>query len=123
MTDWACECSEDYGPCEQHSDVLAQRVGASNRSADELVLVFLDDAEGIDPDVLSPYGRDVRERAQADLASHGGSWLDDHELADELRSVMEQVESYLGGYDDPIYVIWDDGYVIYKITGGPLLDL
>ena len=26
-----CECSEDYGPCETHSDVLAQREGAAVR--------------------------------------------------------------------------------------------
>lgn len=113
MTD--CECSEEYGPCESHCDVLAQREGASLRTGDELIALYLDDALSIDPECLSPYGRDVKARVDAALAE--SSWLDDSDLGDELYSVRDQVESSL---DAVTY--WDDGYRIVKITGGPLLD-
>lgn len=113
-----CDCSEEYGPCEAHSEVLAQRVGSSNRSADELLAVYLDDALAINPDAFTPDDLDVKARVDAALAANGpfDSWLDNDVLADELLDVAHQVESYLG--DAVTY--WDDGYVIVRITGGPL---
>lgn len=112
-----CECSDEYGPCEAHGTVLAQRVGSSNRSADELVLVFLDDALGIDPECLSPYGRSIKDEAEAPDAWEG-SWLRDPGLADALRDVSAQVESYIAPW-----VIWDDGYTIVEPSADcPLLD-
>lgn len=116
--EWACDCT-DEGPCEEHCEILAQRVGASNRSADELCVTYLYDALSIDPDVLSPYGRDVLRAADADLQASGPftSWLEDPDLADELRDVVHQVESDLG-----LWTIWDDGYVILRLTGGPYFE-
>jgi len=111
-----CECGEEYGPCEEHGTVLAQREGASLRTADELLSVYLHDARSIDPEVLSPYGLDVLARADAALDGPA-SWLDDSELADELAGVAWQVESAL---DADTY--WEDGYIIVRVTGGPLAD-
>lgn len=115
-----CECSDEFGPCEKHGEILAQRVGSSNRSADELCAVYLDDALGIDPACLSAYGLDVKARVDAAMSALGPfeSWLDDVDLAQELRDLVWQVESYLS----PLLTIWDDGYVIVRITGGPLSD-
>lgn len=106
-----CECSDEFGPCESHGTVLAQRAGASSRSADELVNVFLHDALDIQPDVLSPYGVDVLARMDAALAELDPftSWIEDVDLADEAREVAWQVESALDAW-----TIWDDGYIIVR---------
>lgn len=117
-----CDCTEEYGPCEGHGVVLAQREGASLRTADELCVLFLDDALSIDPACLSPYGLDVKTRAEAALeASHDAhlsSWLDDADLSDELRNVVGQVESYLDAW-----TFWDDGYrIVQPSSDCPLLD-
>lgn len=125
MTDHDCGCDEEfgcdeeYGPCENHMIQLAQRVGSSNRSADELCAVYLDDALGIDPDCLSPYGLNVKARVDAALAALGPfeSWLDDVDLGEELRDVVWQVENHLDAC-----TTWDDGYIIYRLNGGPLDD-
>lgn len=101
-----CDCTDEYGPCEDHGTVLAQREGASLRSADELAVVYLDDALGIDPDCLSPYGRQVKADAEAGF---DGSWIGDPDLADALRDVVSQVESHLDAW-----TVWNDGYVIVK---------
>jgi hypothetical protein len=118
-TNFECECSEEYGPCEEHGVVLAQREGGSTRTADELSLAFIADALDIDGEILSPYGRDVVARCEADLMRSLGQsrWLDDVELQDELASVAYQVEAAL---DAQVY--WEDGYVISRVTGGPLSD-
>jgi hypothetical protein len=124
MVDIDCDCT-DEGPCENHCEVLAQREGASTRTADELLTVFIEDAVGIDPTVLSPYGRDVLDRANAALEAerspHSGvAWLpmdDEGALADELASVAGQVESVL---DARVY--WADGFSIVRLTDDcPLL--
>jgi hypothetical protein len=103
-----CECSDEYGPCEAHGTVLAQRVGASSRSADELTRVYLEDARDIDGAILSPYGVGVLARV-SDPAAWEGSWLADPALADELRDVAWQVEAALDAW-----TVWDDGYVIVR---------
>ena len=109
------DCSEDEGPCEAHSEILAQREGASLRTGDELALVFIEDALGIDPEVLSPYGQMVYGEAREALASE--RHIEDPETADALSDVVHQVEAYLG-----LWVTWNDGYVIARVTGGPLAD-
>lgn len=106
-----CDCSEEYGPCENHGTVLAQRDGAALHTADELCIVFLDDAQGIDPQCLSPYGKDVLARAEADMQAHESSWIEDPDLADELRDVVSQVESYIG---PDVQTYWEDGYRIVR---------
>jgi hypothetical protein len=117
MTDYVCDCSDEFGPCEAHGTVLAQRVGSSNRSADELSLVYLNDALDIDPECLSPYGRQIKAEAEAADAWEG-SWLKDPDLADALRDVTDQVESYLDAW-----TVWGDGYVIVRPSPDcPLLE-
>lgn len=106
-----CDCSEEFGPCELHCTILAQREGSSSRSADELCVVFLEDAQEIDAECLAPYGRDVLERAQAALAAAGpfSHWFEDESLGEELRDVVRQVETRIDAW-----TVWDDGYRIVK---------
>ena len=120
-----CECSEEYGPCEQHSELLVSREGSSLRTGDELLSVFIDDAVSLGAE-LSPYGKDIVFRADAAMQVSGpmSNWLPDteegYELRDALQTVANQVETelYTLGYS----VYWEDGYRIVKITGGPLND-
>ena len=120
-----CECSEEYGPCEQHSELFASREGSSLRTADELLSVFIDDAVSLGAE-LSPYGKDILLRADAAMQVSGpmSNWLPDteegYEFRDALQTVANQVETelYTLGYS----VYWEDGYRIVKITGGPLND-
>lgn len=120
-----CDCSEEYGPCGEHSETLIRREGASTRTADDLARTFLHDAVSVGAE-LSPYGRDVRNRADMALDANerlGVAWLPDDEvgaeLADELQSVVWQVESAM---PDGLRVYWEDGYSIVRITGGPLAE-
>ena len=108
------ECSEEYGPCEQHGDTLVQREGASLRTGDELALLYLDDMESLGQGDLSPYGADVRARAEAALEANrsprsGTAWIDDSDLVDELNDVVYQVESA-----SDYLTYWDDGYRIVR---------
>lgn len=129
MEDFDCDCSEDYGPCEDHMEVYAQREGASTRTADDLVYVFLTDVLSCAEDV------DIRQGAEVDLTrlhdsitywgddarwtdNMGCRWVSDDEEAEihDEMSVGENVLSDLG-----LSVSWDDGYMIYRVTGGPLI--
>ena len=118
-----CYCT-DEGPCEQHLEMLVTREGASTRTADELLTVFVEDAMSVGVE-LSPWGRDVLERANALLdanRSMGVAWLpeDDGGVRDELDTLQHQVEAELSGLGLSSW--WDDGYVIGRVTGGPLAD-
>ncbi len=127
MSATECECSEEYGPCEDHSEVLAQREGASTRTADELLAVFIGDAIDImegEEDLIA--GALIGTwSAVADAywkACPNGGWApiaegDAYTLSEELADTANVVESYL-----PALVYWEDGYVISRITGGPLLE-
>lgn len=119
--DGDCGCDPDEMlPCEQHMTVVAQREGASQRTADELASVFIHDAVGAGV-VLSPWGR--RFHAEYDEALEGSrlwgvSWLPENSegLADDMTTLISQVETDLFTMDDPIYVHWDDGYVMFRLT-------
>lgn len=117
-----CDCSEEYGPCETHCQQYAQRVGSSNRSADELMSVFLDDGAALLPETdRAPY-LELATRVDAALESQGpfSSWLDDTDLAEEMRDAADRLESDLGSLG--FWTFWEDGYVIVKPTGDcPLL--
>lgn len=113
-----CDCSDEYGPCEAHGVTLVQREGASTRTADDLLVTFLEDARDIDPSCLAPYGLDVLARARQNLndnESLGVAWFSNDEegaaLHDEVRSVVDQVESHL---DAVTY--WEDGYRIVRMS-------
>lgn len=123
-----CECSENYGPCEDHSDVLAQREGAAVRTADELMAVFVGDVAailadaGIDPDAGMLAA--IRDADAYWEACPNGGWApiedpDTYSLADALGDAVQHAEQSLPA---GVYVWWDDGYVISRITGGPLAD-
>ena len=110
-----CGCSEDYGPCEQHGTVLAQRDGAAVRTADELARVFIDDATDIGAE-LSSYGADVVAAADAEFAT-GERWLT-ADAGEALLDLVHQVEATLDAW-----VIWEDGYCIVRPSADcPLLD-
>lgn len=91
------------------------REGAAARTADELLSVFLGDAQGLGVE-LAPYGKDVESRVDAALDAnrlYGAAWLpeDAEALRDELVTVADQAEAALCelGYS----VEWEDGYVIF----------
>lgn len=112
-----CGCSEEFGPCEEHGSVLVVREGASVRTADELALCFIGDALVLGAS-LSAYGRDIYEQAGAAL-TEPCSWIEDPDLAQALHDLAWQVECS-GEMPDDLMVVWDDGYVIYNVTGGPI---
>lgn len=122
MTLYPCGCDTDeLLPCELHLDIQVAREGASLRTADELCLQFVEDAMAVAHDAaqrieLAPWGRDVVKRATDGLASAG--WLDDRDLADDLRTLADQIESELAGLDGGPYLThWEDGFLIYRATG------
>lgn len=121
-----CECSEEYGPCEDHSEVLVQREGAAIRTADELCAVFIDDASSlIDAETV----RDMQPWEQRNYvaaldtareyweANPSGGWAEDEDMCQYLADAVRDIEGML---PSGVSVYWEDGYVITRITGGPL---
>jgi hypothetical protein len=104
-----CECSEDYGPCEQHSEVLVVREGASLHTADELAALLIHDLVDNGWAELSPFGADVLRDAD-EAFGRGERWLEDATLQESLFSVADQVESAAAD----VWVTHDDGYVIVR---------
>jgi len=111
------DCSEEYGPCEKHSELITSREGASLRTADELCELFIEDAVALGAE-LSAYGRVIQARVNDKLSNE--SWLEDADLAEELRDVTNQMETELSTLGYSTY--WDDGYRIIRVTGGPLAE-
>jgi hypothetical protein len=134
-----CECSEDYGPCEDHCEVMAQRAGASTYTADELAAVFLGDVAAL----FEYYGRPVPTGDHYETAAiyweatyHDGGWAPDSgavalspvvfarwsdgDLSQWLSDAITGAESDLA--DLGLSVFWDDGYVISRLIGGPLAE-
>lgn len=111
-----CECSEDFGPCELHCEYLVTREGASLRTADELCLLFLEDAGSLEPLAIPMSARELVLECEEDMQESGSSWLTDVDLADALRDTVQVVESRMTHS-----VYWEDGYVILTVTGGPML--
>ncbi len=122
---YVCECSEEYGPCEDHATLLVNREGASTRTADALAYVFLDDvatmfANGaLDVEVLTAeqwssltdmthiYG------AGAEWTREGSDgWLDDPDVAQALHDDVTMVETWL---PEGVWVMWEDGYRIVRV--------
>lgn len=116
-----CECSEDFGPCERHMTVLAQREGASTRTADALALVFLYDVADLIDDARG--FKDIKARDIADgwrddatwSGTHPGDGWIEHEDDDhaEIGDDVSMVETWLPG---DMWVAWDDGYVISRMS-------
>lgn len=121
-----CECSEDYGPCEAHCIVLAQREGASVRTADELAAVYIGDVLSLIAEALDNEASAALSMARADAERYwavcpNGGWVpiddEDYSLADALRDSVMVCETYAPGW-----TFWDDGFRIVRVTGGPLID-
>lgn len=117
-----CECSEEMGPCETDGEVMVMRAGASARTADDLLSVFIHDAVGLGFE-LSVWGREFLAEYDANLEANrsmGCAWLDDNngELSDAMGSLVSQVEAQLHGMEYAVF--WEDGFSIYRVTGGPL---
>lgn len=125
MEDFTCDCSEEFGPCEDHSELLVSREGASLRTADELSVLFIQDAVSLGVE-LSVWGKETLGYAQGDLSdneSMGVAWFSDNEaerIQDEIGTLQWQVESELATLGYSVY--WEDGFRILKVTGGPLAD-
>ena len=130
-----CECDEEYGPCEDHCTVLVQREGASTRTADDLLYVYLCDVVDLiadqtgDENVLSPWGEDVLERAGALLDQndhYGCRWLPEDEgeqMYDEMTTLQYQLEASVSTLDQTIWTTWNDGFWIVEVHEDcPLLD-
>lgn len=108
-----CTCDPIEGPCPLHGELLIVREGATLRTARELVIRFIDDALTFDDSILSATGRIDLERARrADPL--------DGDIDDMLNHLSRQVEDY--GLGDDIFVNWEDGYTITRVTG-PLLEM
>jgi hypothetical protein len=122
-----CDCTEEYGPCEEHGETLVSREGAAVRTADDLLVTFIDDARDAGRFVLSPWGEDVLRQAEDNLSANesmGVRWLSGDEegasIREDLDTLQYQVEAELATAGLSTY--WEDGYRIVRITGGPLAD-
>lgn len=123
----ACDCSEEYGPCEDHSELLVSREGASLRTADELTMVLISDLIACGAVASTD---DLEEIARLENALEnerspvsGCAWFDDScalvapidaEIAYDIAQTLEST------LPDGIQVYSDDGYRIVRVTGGPL---
>jgi len=128
-----CECSEEYGPCEEHCEVLARREGASSRTADDLVYVFLTDVLAI-AENRGLISADMRGRVNVDKLREAIDYWDNDDLWSDTmgcRWVRDDIDAEI--HDDIVWgeqvaaelglsVWWEDGYVISRVTGGPLVD-
>lgn len=125
--DAECDCSEEYGPCELHCTVWAQREGASCRTADELALCLIDDLADIWADTAGRLGacafheddKAFLDRIREELdGSMEHRWLLNPDDAQALYDLAWSIESNAVG----LVVTHEDGYVIAEVTGGPLAD-
>lgn len=114
MMSITCECSEEFGPCEDHGETLVVREGASLHTADELSMILIDDLVSVGAE-LSPWGRTERDRLSAALEASrdnvsGTAWFADPDDADAAHSLADQLEGYVAD----LWIIRDDGYRIVR---------
>lgn len=133
MPETTCDCSDEYGPCEDHSELFVMREGAAVRTADELLAVFVADATDLlASDLCDDEDRAAARRALDDAnaaaaayweaTDNAGGWApydpdEPSSLAEWLSDAAYQLEGCL-----PFSVYWDDGYRIIRTIGGPLTD-
>ena len=128
-----CDCSEDYGPCEDHCTVLVQREGASTRTAHESAVQYAQDAADLLDEIggavegVRDIDREVLVEAWEMLEANrrmGVAWFpgdDGDEMLDTILRVGDALGSDLSalGY----FTFSEDGYWIVKIHEDcPLLD-
>jgi len=115
---WECGCVlsdvNDDETCEEHRHTPVIREGASLRTGDELLEVFVIDAADLlgDGDLPAAWAV-VLEACDEDHAVHG-AWLGNDDLREELEEIKRHAEGQLvnAGWT----VDWDDGYVIWRPT-------
>ena len=118
-----CECSDEYGPCEQHGDTLVVREGASLHTADELALLLVSDLNDCGV-VIGPNAVVELVRLQEILARDtdpvsGCGWFADPDDAEAAQDLAQRTESNIGN----LWVVQNDGYVIVRPHDDcPLLD-
>ena len=111
-----CDCSEEYGPCEQHCDQLVSREGASSHTADELALIRIDDCVSVGAEMTAEQ-RIAFDALSAHLAidenpRSGCAWFSNPDWEEEAFDLADAVESSL---PDRVYLFADDGYVIVRL--------
>lgn len=109
-----CECSDEYGPCEDHGETLVIREGAGLRTADELTMILIEDLVSVGAE-LSVWGRDEYNRLSAALSASrnpksGTAWFDNPDDGESARDLSHQLENYVAD----LWVIHDDGYRIVR---------
>jgi hypothetical protein len=139
----SCDCdTTEYLPCEQHAETLAQWNGSSSRSADQLNCIAVRELVRVSCEHRNPghdhdhdtslsgvHGCESLVLSDDDLAAlltveretssdPFTSWADDRDAADAVREMCDELER-----DLPAGVVahWDDGFALWRITGGPLL--
>lgn len=101
-----CDCSDEYGPCEQHGDTLVVREGASLHTADELAMIEIDDLVSVGAE-LSAWGQAEYKRLEQALTDR---WFDNPDDGEAARDLVTQLESNVAD----LWVIHDDGYRIVR---------
>jgi hypothetical protein len=131
-----CDCTEDYGPCEDHGTLAVYREGSSIRTGDELLLVFCMDALDLiatvtGEDRMTPWAGEVLADANENLEASRGmgvAWLsidpEGDAIRDDLQTLANQLESDLGTLDASHWTYWEDGFRVVRIHADcPLLDM
>jgi hypothetical protein len=118
IPDYPCDMDE-WIPCEAHSTAVVIREGASMRTGDELSECFVLDALDLGaemPECWESLWAEIQEALRHD------SWIGDIDLGGTLSDICTLSAEWLRSVEGHDYLTrWDDGYVIYDITGGPLL--
>lgn len=109
-----CDCSEDFGPCEDHSTVLVVREGASTRTADESALQLVEDLRDcgvkLADDDSAEFDRLTSALEDSRDAHSGVAWFDVDSDRDSARELADRIEQSADG----LWVSHDDGYVIAR---------
>jgi hypothetical protein len=104
-----CECSDEYGPCEQHGTILVSRDGAALRNPDEQVMQLIGDLLDVGAE-LSSWGHAeylrLRDSLMPDeMDNNHFTYPEDYGCADWLATQLE-------GTIDAYVILQPDGYVI-----------
>ena len=95
-----CDDGADLGSAPHSHEIYAQREGANTRTNDELSLIFSEDVADIVPNYTMP-----RATERPMLGT------DDWDAWQELADVAETALADAG-----FSVVWNDGYVIERVT-------
>lgn len=109
-----CGCSEEYGPCEGHADVLVARQGAAVRTADESSIQLIEDLVhcgiALTADQATEHSRLDDALTNAYDPHTGTAWFADEHDSEGAAELAREVEQGAEG----LWVTHDDGYVISR---------